>query len=181
MTVSEPDPVLYTIACGGRPSAQLPEFVVFAQAHGWDVCVIATPDALKFFDPEPLAKLTGHPVRSQYKHPDEPDVLPPADAFVIAPASFNTINKLAQGISDTLALGLLNEGLGKGLPMIAVPWPNVWLAQHPAFVRNVSSLREWGVRFVLDHDRLPQANEAPAVFPWDEVRAELLTLRSSER
>jgi hypothetical protein len=45
------------------------------------------------------------------KHPDEPDVLPPPDAFIIAPATFNTINKLATGISDTLALGLVNEGI----------------------------------------------------------------------
>lgn len=176
-----PQPVLYIVACGGRPSGQLPAFVVFAQEQGWDVCVIATPDALKFFDAEPLAELTGHPVRSQYKHPDEPDVLPPADAFIIAPASFNTINKLAQGISDTLALGLLNEGLGMGLPMVAVPWPNVWLARHPAFVRSAGLLREWGVRFVLDPSRLPKADETPAVFPWDELHAELLTLRPLER
>lgn len=181
MPPADHQPVLYVVACGGSPAAQLPEFVSVARAQGWDVCVIATPDALKFFDPDPLAELTGHPVRSQYKRPDEPDVLPPADVFVIAPASFNTVNKLAQGISDTLALGLLNEGLGKGLPMIVVPWPNVWLAQHPAFVRSVALLREWGARFVLDHDRLPRANETPAVFPWDELRAELLTLRSSER
>ena len=178
MPSAQPHPVLYLISCGGRPAAQLAEFVTFAQAQDWDVCVIATPDARKFFDPDPLVELTGHPVRSQYKHPDEPDVLPPPDAFVIAPASFNTVNKLAQGISDTLALGLLNEGLGKGLPMIVVPWPNIWLARHPAFVRSVALLRECGVRFVLDHDRLPQANETPSVFPWDELRAELLTLRS---
>jgi flavoprotein len=35
---------------------------------------------------------------------------------VVAPATFNTINKWAQGISDTLALGLLNEATGLGLP-----------------------------------------------------------------
>lgn len=60
-------------------------------------------------------------MRFQYKHPDEPDVLPPADAFVVAPATFNTIDKWAQDISDTLALGLLNEaadlvGLAEDLP-----------------------------------------------------------------
>ena len=78
------------------------------------MCVIAAPDGMKFLDALRLAELTGHPVRSQYKQPDEPDVLPPADAFVVAPATFNTINKWALGISDTLALGLLNEATGLG-------------------------------------------------------------------
>ena len=85
-------PVLYLIACGGRPAGQLSEFVRFAQEQGWDVCVIATPDGTKFLDAAYLAELTGHPVRSQYKDPAEPDVLPPANAFVVAPATFNTIN-----------------------------------------------------------------------------------------
>jgi phosphopantothenoylcysteine synthetase/decarboxylase len=174
-----PRPVLYIIACGGRPAGQLPAFVSFAQEQRWDVCVIATPDGTKFLDSAQLADLTGHPVRSQYKDPDEPDVLPPADAFVVSPATFNTINKSAQGISDTLALGLLNEAVGLGLPMAVVPWPNVALARHPVFVRSVATLREWGVRVILDPARLPQATETPAVFPWEELRAELVKLRQA--
>ncbi|HEX3925208.1 MAG TPA: flavoprotein [Streptosporangiaceae bacterium] len=170
-------PVLYVVACGARPAGQLPDFAGFAQRQGWDVCVIATPAATKFLDTGPLAEQTGHPVRSQYKHPDEPDVLPPADAFVIAPATFNTVNKWAQGISDTLALGLLNEAVGLGLPMVAAPWPNAALARHPVFERSVAILAEWGVRVVLDPDRLPDATEGTAVFPWDEVRGELARLR----
>ena len=93
------------------------------------MCVIATPSALKFMDLDHLANLTGHVVRYDYKQPDEPDVLPPPDAIVVAPATFNTVNKWAAGISDTLALGILNEALGLGLPVIAVPFPNIALAQ----------------------------------------------------
>jgi hypothetical protein len=100
-------------------AAALPDFVKFAQEMGWDVGVIATPDGMKFLDAARLADMTGYPVRSQYKQPDEPDVLPPADALVVAPTSFNTINIWAHGISDTLALGLLNEATGLGLPIVA--------------------------------------------------------------
>ena len=174
---ADSSPVLYVVACGARPAGQLPGFAGFAQRQGWDVCVIATPDATKFLDTGPLAEQTGHPVRSQYKHPDEPDVLPPADAFVIAPATFNTVNKWALGISDTLALGLLNEAVGLGLPMVAAPWPNAALARHPVFERSVAILAEWGVRVVLDPARLPDATAETAVFPWDEVRGELARLR----
>jgi len=169
-------PVLYVVACGGRPAGNLASFVSFAQDQGWDVCVIVTPDGTKFVDTAPLAELTGHPVRAHYKRPDEPDVLPSPDAFVVAPATFNTVNKLAGGISDTLALGLLNEGIGLGLPIIVVPWPSIQLSRHPAFDRSVTLLREWGVTVLLDRSRLPQATPGPAVFPWEELRAALLKL-----
>jgi Flavoprotein len=169
--------VLYVVACGGPPAAELEGFAGFAQQQGWDVCVIATPDGTKFLDAVRLAELTGHPVRSQYKQPDDPDVLPPADAFVVAPATFSTINRLALGISDTLALGLLNEGLGAGLPIITVPWPNAALARHPAFQRSVGLLREWGVRVIFDPARIPGATPGPAVFPWNELRAALAGLQ----
>jgi phosphopantothenoylcysteine synthetase/decarboxylase len=173
VTLTQPQPVLYVIACGGRPAGQLPEFVRFAQSEGWDVCVIATPDGTKFLDTAQLADLTGHPVRAHYKHPDEPDVLPPPDAFVIAPATFNTINKLAAGVSDTLALGLVNEAVGLGLPVIAAPWPSIQLYRHPVFQRSIAALREWGMTIIIDPARLPQAGENPAVFPWRKLRTEL--------
>jgi phosphopantothenoylcysteine synthetase/decarboxylase len=108
-------------------------------------------------------------------------VLPPADAFVVAPATFSTINRWALGISDTLALGLLNEAVGLGLPMAAVPWPNAALARHPAFQRSIAALREWGIRVIFDPARLPDAAPGPAVFPWQDLRAELAKLRGDLR
>jgi phosphopantothenoylcysteine synthetase/decarboxylase len=173
--------VLYVIACGGRPAGDLPAFVQEAQTSGWEVCVIATPSALRFMDLDRLAELTGHVVRYDYKQPEEPDVLPPADAMVVAPATFNTINKWAAGISDTLALGLLNEALGLHLPVVAVPFPNIALAQHPAFQRSMRELGGWGVRLVFDPDAhpLPTPNLGPAsrdLFPWQALREELAKL-----
>lgn len=164
-------PVIYVIACGGEPAADLPAFVARLQADGWDVCVVATPSALKFLDAGALASRTGHPVRSDYKHPDEPDVLPPPQAMVVAPATFNTINKWAAGISDTLALGLLNEALGLDIPIVAVPWPNTALARHRAFQASVRFLRDSGVRILFDPDAValpvPYADPSPAArFPW---------------
>jgi phosphopantothenoylcysteine synthetase/decarboxylase len=170
--------VLYIVACGGRPAGDLPTFVQEAQAAGWEVCVVATPSALKFMDPPRLAELTGHAVRYDYKQPDEPDVLPLPDAVIVAPATFNTINKWAAGISDTLALGLLNEAIGLGLPVVAVPFPNVALARHPAFRRSLDDLRGYGVRLLFDPEEypLPTANLGPAsrdLFPWAALSEEL--------
>jgi phosphopantothenoylcysteine synthetase/decarboxylase len=177
-------PVLYVIACGGRPAADLPDFVAHLQADGWEVCVVATPSALKFMDPATLTELTGHVVRCDYKQPDEPDVLPPPDAIVVAPATFNTTNKWAYGSSDTLALGLLNEAIGLGLPVVAVPVPNTALAKHPAFVESVARLRCWGVHVLFDPEvyPLPTPNmgaAGTALFPWEALRDAVRAVRLS--
>jgi phosphopantothenoylcysteine synthetase/decarboxylase len=166
-------PVLYVVGCGARPSADLPGFVTWAISQGWDTCVILTPSAVKFADPARLAELTGHPARSDYKRPEEPDVLPPPNAFAVAPCTFNTLNKWAAGISDTLVLGLLNEALGAGRPIVAVPNPHVDLAKHPVFGRNVEFLRGCGVQVLFGPERYPLpngSNDPRAIFPWDALK-----------
>lgn len=186
MSEATSKPVLYIVACGGRPATDLPDFVGQCQALGWETCVIATPSALKFMDASQLTKLTGHTVRYDYKQPDEPDVLPPPDAMVVAPATFNTINKWAYGSSDTLALGLLNEAIGLRLPVIAVPTPNTALAKHPAFVESVARLRSWGVTVLFDPDvyPLPTPNMGPPaadLFPWPALVTEVRSISARSR
>lgn len=163
--------VLYAIACGSPPARDVGAFVGLAQSDGWDVCVVTTPDGRKFVDVPALAALTGHPVRSQYKNPGDPDVLPDATAMVVAPATVNTIVKWSLGIADTLPLGLLVEGLGKGLPLVAVPFTNAAMVRHPAFPEAVEKLRGWGVRVVFGGDVIPlhppgQGESLAGGFPW---------------
>jgi phosphopantothenoylcysteine synthetase/decarboxylase len=147
--------VLYVIACAAPPAAEAARLVRLAQERGWDVCVLTTPSGRRFADTAALERLTGHPVRSEYKNPGEPDVLPEADAIIVAPATVNTINKWAAGICDTLALGILVEAIGKGLPMVAVPFTNRAHAAHPAFTENIARLRSWGVTVLFDRDAQP--------------------------
>jgi phosphopantothenoylcysteine decarboxylase len=163
--------VLYAVACGSPPAREIGTLVRLAQAEAWDVCVVTTPDGRKFVDVPALAALTGHPVRSLYKNPGDPDVLPDASAMVVAPATVNTMVKWSLGIADTLALGLLVEGLGKGLPMVALPFTNAAMARHPGFAEAVTRLRGWGVDVLYGDDVIelhpPGTGEARAgEFPW---------------
>lgn len=163
-------PVLYHVICAAEPAVDAASFVPPARQLGWDVCTIATPSAARWLDLGALEAATGHPVRTEYKLPCEPDVLPPPDAIVVLPATFNTVNKWAAGIADTLALGLLTEAVGMGLPIVAVPWVNAAQAAHPAFDRSVEALRGAGVT-VVDRPSGPlpaEGGEAdhPGASPW---------------
>jgi phosphopantothenoylcysteine synthetase/decarboxylase len=144
--VSKKSGVLYVVTCAAGPARDVHVLVELARADGWDVCSVLTPSARSFVDAAKLEVQTGHPVRSEYKKPDEPDVLPPPDAIIVAPASFNTINKWAAGISDTLALGLITEAIGKGIPLVTVPAVNAAQVKHPAWDGSVATLRSAGVQ-----------------------------------
>jgi phosphopantothenoylcysteine decarboxylase len=100
--------VLYVVVCAAPRASDAHELVKLAQAAGWEVCVIATPEAMHWIDPAMLAELTGYDVRSEYRSA-EAKPLPDADAIAVAPATFNTVNKFRAGIADNMAVGVLCE------------------------------------------------------------------------
>jgi hypothetical protein len=77
-----------------------------------------TPTAARWLDDQvpALEELTGHPVRSRYKLPKDPDVWPPADVAVLAPATFNTINQWALGITEKIRRRIRGRGNRQGHP-----------------------------------------------------------------
>lgn len=162
--------VLYVVACAAPPALHVRALLDQAAERGWEVCLIATPAAAVWLADQAagLAAATGHPVRSAYKLPGEPDVLPPPDAIVVAPATSNTINKWAAGISDNLALGIITEAIGKRLPLVALISLNEAQAAHPAFARNIRELQDAGVSVISGaSDRTPGADDtAEYGFRW---------------
>lgn len=142
---------VYIVASAAPPVLHLGEFIDLALRDGWQPCVILTPTAATWVDTEELAALTGQPVRVYPRLPHEQDPLPKASAIVAAPLTFNTLNKWAQGISDTLALGILNEALGLDVPITAAPCIKSTLRKHPAYRRSITELHDAGVN-ILDPD-----------------------------
>jgi phosphopantothenoylcysteine synthetase/decarboxylase len=164
-------PVVYLITCATLAAADIGKLVTLAQDAGWQPCVIVTPKALNFIDRQALEAQTGYPVRADYKHPSEADALPKAEAIICAGASFNTINKWALGISDTLALGILNEAIGLGLPIVLLPFVNRALAAHPAWDTSIARLRAVGVTVLLGPEVYEphgagEGKQVLAYYPW---------------
>ncbi|WP_418960708.1 flavoprotein [Streptomyces tritici] len=157
------EPFLYVVVCAAGIASGVDRLIGAAQDRGWAVGVVATPTALGFLDTEALVARTGHPIRSAWRTPGEPRPLPPADAIAVAPATFNTINKWAAGIADTLALGILCEAYGLGIPTAVLPCVNDAMAAHPAYPRSLDRLREMGVLIGAG------ASPRPDAFPWVEA------------
>ncbi|MFF3789244.1 flavoprotein [Streptomyces sp. NPDC001981] len=115
-----------------------------AQSRGYDVCLDLTPTAAHWLDPQ-LEQLTGHPVRSEYKAPTASDVWPRADVALFAPATFNSLNSWALGLTSSFVVGFAAEAIGKGIPLVTMPCVNSAYAQHRALDRSVAELRGMGV------------------------------------
>ncbi|MFI5933108.1 flavoprotein [Actinoplanes sp. NPDC051494] len=142
---------LRIVVCGAGPANEVGRLVVDAVERGWTVDVTATAAALGMIDVAEIAELSGRPVRTTYGYaPDGTRVSPAADALIVAPATFNTINKLAAGIADTYPLSSVAEVIGRGVPTVIVPVVNVALAARAPYRNAVEGLRGEGVLFAVD-------------------------------
>jgi phosphopantothenoylcysteine synthetase/decarboxylase len=153
--------VLYVVVCAAAPAPGVGTLIKAAQAAGWQVYVIATPGAVAFLDLAAI-EAVGVPVFSEYRRPDEAKRQPPADAAIVAPATYNTLNKWAAGIADNYALGTLAELTGQGVPIAVLTSVNGALSRNRVFTRSLDELRAQGVRVLH-----PAAADAPSDgFPW---------------
>ncbi|MFI6204778.1 flavoprotein [Streptomyces sp. NPDC051041] len=149
-----------------------------AMSQGWQVAVTLTPNAGQWLrlsgEVERLEKLTGLPVRDQPRSPGEARPHPPVDCYVVAPASANTVAKLATGVMDNQALTQVGEAIGTlDLPVVVFPRVNAAHARHPSWQRHIDALRAGGVHLVYGPEVWPlyEPREAPARrdLPWAAV------------
>jgi phosphopantothenoylcysteine decarboxylase / phosphopantothenate---cysteine ligase len=151
---------------GGIAAYKALEFVRLATAAGHAVRVVQTPTSQRFVGEASFAALSGAPVLlSEFERDPArgvfPDQEPPthdplnhlelvanADVFLIAPASANTIAKLAAGLADNLLTSCV---LAADCPLLVAPAMNNRMYEHPATAANLRTLAERGV-FVIEPD-----------------------------
>jgi phosphopantothenoylcysteine synthetase/decarboxylase len=162
---------LYIATCATPAAAEIGTLIDLAQQAGWRICLLVTPNALNFIDQQALEAQTGYPVRCDYRRPAESSPFPRADGIIVAGASFNTLNKWANGIADTLVLSTVTEAVGMGVPVVVLPFFNEALAKHPAWRRSIDTLREIGVTVLVSpgiYEPHPagEGSEILKTYPW---------------
>lgn len=140
--------VLYLVVCAVPGAERTVARVKVEQEAGWDVCVVATERAFHWFDSVDVERITGHPIQWRMRRYGESLFEPLGDAVLMAPGSFNTINKIAVGLADDMASGLVCEALGRRVPITIEPQLGEAFARHPAFGAHVQLLTDAGVTFV---------------------------------
>ena len=133
---------------GGIAAYKSVELVRLLKKAGADVQVLMTPDAARFITPLTLGTVSGHPVLT--------DIFPEAedgswtrhislghwaDVFVIAPATAQTLAKMAWGFCDNI---LTATALAARCPLLVCPAMDEDMLVHPATQRNLEALRAYG-------------------------------------
>ena len=140
--------VAYLVLSGTTTAARCPEILGGLVGLGFStVIAIPTPNASRVIAPRDLADVAGvRVVESYFDLGIRPR--PPRGVVLFAPCSFNSLNKLAHGIADNLALSVVAEAIGRGTPVIVGPSLNAPLLNHPEVQASLKKLPAWGVAIV---------------------------------
>ncbi len=107
-------------------------------------CGIIHPDALTYACQNPvLTRIGGMVEHVQYCGEGGE-----ADLLLIAPATANTVSKIACGIDDTIITTFATTAIGRGLPVVVVPAMHESMYRHPAVRKNLETLKELGIDVV---------------------------------
>ena len=145
--------------------------------HGAEIFPVMSEMAQKIIHPYLLEWATGNPVVTKLtgqiehitlagKHKDHVDLV------LIAPATANTIGKVAMGIDDTPVTTTVSSAIGARIPVIVVPAMHESMYDHPAVIENIEKLKSMGVGVVS-----PRLEEAKAKIPEVDVIVEHVIAR----
>ncbi len=162
--------VAYLVLSGTTTASRCPELLRQLVGLGFStVIALPTPNASRVIAPREMADIEGaQVVESYFDLAIRPR--PPRGVVLFAPCSFNSLNKLAHGIADNLALSVVAEAIGRGTPVIVGPSLNAPLLANPAAQASLKTLTSWGVTIVPPVDEGEGPRLAPTRVLIDAVR-----------
>jgi phosphopantothenoylcysteine decarboxylase / phosphopantothenate---cysteine ligase len=138
---------------GSVAAVQSPEIARALMRHGADVFPVMSTMAGKIVHPYLMEWATGNEVVTELTGKIEHVALVgehslSADLVLVAPATANTISKIACGIDDTTVTTVASTAFGSNRPIIIVPAMHESMYNHPILAKNIKELKALGVEFV---------------------------------
>jgi len=133
--------------------------------HGAEIYTVMSEMGTKIVHPYLLEWATGNPVITQLTGQIEHITLAGkhkghVDLVLVAPATANTIGKVANGIDDTPVTTTVSSAIGAKIPVVIVPAMHESMYDHPAVIENIEKLKSMGIGVVS-----PRMEEAKAKIP----------------
>lgn len=142
---------VYLMISGAATAHRAPEFVATLSQRFECVFTVPTPNALRVVSPRDLTRIpNNHVIESFFDARILPRPMP--GPVVFAPCGFNSLNKLAHGIADNLALSITAEMMGFGQHVTVGLSLNEPLFAHPIVKQSIATLSSWGVTVVEPQD-----------------------------
>ncbi|KAJ7192570.1 hypothetical protein GGX14DRAFT_594400 [Mycena pura] len=169
-TVASMPGELLLVICGAGPLKDVTTLISQVLARGWNVQAMATPSAVVIgFDVEAVKKQTGRLVVTS---PAVRRITLSPDVILVAPATANTITKLALDIRDTYASSVLGQAVAARTPVVILPSIKKVDLEREVFRNYIKSLRREGVCLLIGgpngiHPTNASTKDGPVPpFPW---------------
>jgi len=138
---------------GSVAAVQCPEIARTLMRHGAEVLAVISPMAQKIIHPYLMEWATGNPVVTELTGKIEHVALvgehsKKADLVLVAPATANTISKIACGIDDTTVTSVVSTAFGSNTSILIVPAMHESMYNHPILTENIKQLKALGIGFV---------------------------------
>lgn len=168
---------------GSVAAVRSPEIARLLMRYGADVFPVMSPASLRIIHPDLMEWATGNKAVTQLTGAIEHvalagNVPDRCDLVLIAPATANTVGKIAWAIDDTPVTTLATTALGEGIPMLIVPAMHEPMYRHPLVGENIARLTAHGVHFILPRIEEGKAKIATDEEILDEVTALIGAVRS---
>ena len=166
---------------GSIAAYKVADWVRALRREGCQVTVVMTESACRFISPLTMAALSGNPVHTSMFSAEAPETIPHInlarehDLLLIAPASAQTIARLAHGLADNL---LATIALATSGPILVCPAMNSVMFKHPATQANLATIKSYGYG-VLEPDcgEMACGEEGPGrLTDWETARQAILTV-----
>ncbi len=148
---------------GSVAAIKTPDLARELMRNGAEVITVMSKSSQKLISPSLLEWATGNPVVTDLTGKIEHVSLGRkggVDLVLIAPATANTIGKIAAGIDDTPVTSLATTSIGSGIPLMILPAMHGSMYSHPIVSENIRKLSQMGIKIIL-----PEVVEDKAKFP----------------
>ncbi len=152
-------PSLFLFGSAAGSCVRIPELLRAFLEREYTVYSVLTPGVEKVAPPANLMNVAGNQWIHAYRQP-------PLDRFpfgtmLVAPCTFNTFNKIAQGLADNLATSMIADALGAGCPVVIAPSMNHGLWAHPQTTLSRERLTGVGMHHRPPNDHGGTGDDGP--------------------
>lgn len=173
--------IIYVIGTGARKIIQLPKAIREFTEAGASVYTIMSDMGREICDSNLTDfEITGNTIVTGYSR--EGERLPLEDLVLVAPCTFNTLNKISAGIADTYATTIIASSIGKKRKVVIALAMNSVMWEHPQTQESIKRIQSWGCKVVYPEISLERVTMVPIEKIADTVFSNLAKIRyESER
>lgn len=164
--------VIYVVTTGANKSKDVKILLDYLKAEGAICILIPTSTSCSILD---LKILEGYRIKKDYtfnKSIAINETIPEEDAIVVAPCTFNTFSKIANGIADNYPLSIIHAAIGYGKPIVIAPSMNQGYFNHPITKENLAKINSFGNISIVYPEYVYKENgtlDRITMAPWEKI------------